>query len=55
MNPMQFRAVLDWYMCSDPWPDSDQNHQIITDWINQMSIDRGFAHWVEAYHDHGSE
>ena len=42
------RAILDWYMCSDPWPGGDQ--KIITEWLDEISKAKGYRDWVEAYH-----
>jgi len=53
MNDIQFRAVLDWFMCSDPWPVSGANpasHDIIHEWITAESKARGYPNWVEAFH-----
>jgi hypothetical protein len=53
MNNTQFRAVLDWRMCSDPFP-QDVPMVIIDDWIERESQDRGYASFAVAYSEHPS-
>jgi hypothetical protein len=50
MTQREFRAVLDWFMCSDPWPDGPETHAIVTDWLNNMATADGWDSWVDAYH-----
>ena len=51
MKKKQLRAVLDWYMCSDPWPvDDNGGHDVVTDWLNHECGLHGFDDWVDAYH-----
>lgn len=53
MNDETFRAVLDWFMCSDPWPvENDSGHNIVYAWLESESKERSFSGWVEAYHLH---
>lgn len=58
MEGTVFRALLDWMMCSDPWPvDSDGhggNQQVIEKWLDEESRKKGFTDWLEAYHNHGA-
>ena len=42
------RAILDWYMCSDPWPGGDQKE--VTEWLNHACRMAGYRDWVYAYH-----
>lgn len=49
MNSKQFRAVLDWRMCSDPWPGGDE--ETIEEWMNEMARAFGFENWIQAYHE----
>jgi hypothetical protein len=42
------RALLDWFMCSDPWPGGD--HEAVESWLNYVCRDMGFETWVDAYH-----
>jgi hypothetical protein len=53
MNDQEFRAILDWFMCSDPWPvpPGDENHEIVTNWLNNEAQVRGYDSWVVAYHE----
>jgi hypothetical protein len=51
MNDTEFRAVLDWFMISDPWDDIVP-HGVIEDWIERESNARGHQTWVDAYHNH---
>ncbi len=48
-----FREILDWFMCSDPWPDSNQSQKVIVDWLNKLSVVSGYENWVVAYHEYG--
>jgi len=57
MNPhkltdQEFRAMLDWYMCSDPWPvePEEGSQKIITALLNSEAFVRGYDTWVGAYH-----
>jgi hypothetical protein len=51
LNPREFRALLDWFMCSDPWPVADEpNHQLMTEWLDRLSKVCGYDGWVDAYH-----
>jgi hypothetical protein len=42
------RALLDWRMCSDPWPGGDMS--IVDDFLNSWCAMAGFSDWVDAYH-----
>ena len=44
----QLREVLEWRMCSDPWPGGDM--ATVDGWLDSMSQAFGFVHWVDAYH-----
>lgn len=50
MNNEEFRALLDWFMCSDPWPESVPR-TIVIDWITKECAQRGYDNWVVAYHE----
>jgi hypothetical protein len=52
MTQREFRAVLDWYMCSDPWPmpREDRSHEIVTAWLDRLAKADGWSDWVDAYH-----
>lgn len=47
----QFRAFLVLLMCSDPMPIEDNEHRLVKDMANDLSVKRGFKDWVEAYHE----
>ena len=42
------RAILDWWMCSDPWPGG--NHDSIAMWLNIQCRKQGYDNWVTAFH-----
>lgn len=59
----EFRALLDLFMASDPWPvtvpnetggtgrQTDlENHNAIQDCLDRNAKARGFDTWVDAYH-----
>lgn len=51
MDDREFRALLDWFMCSDPWPvDGGDSHDLMSNWLDRASKSRGYTDWVEAYH-----
>lgn len=49
MNESEFRALLDWRMCSDPFPEA-VNIQIVDDWIARICFERGYRDFPGAYH-----
>jgi hypothetical protein len=51
MNDREFRALLDWFMSSDPWPvDGGDSHELMTNWLDRAAKSRGYTGWVEAFH-----
>lgn len=48
LDPTRLRAVLDWRMCSDPWPGGDM--AAVDGWLNGASKMAGFDDWIDAYH-----
>lgn len=51
MTSIEFRALLNLFMCSDPWPTGrDSEHAILQDFLDRESDYRGYSDWVEAYH-----
>jgi hypothetical protein len=54
MNNTEFRALLDWRMCSDPFP-ADVPIGIIDDWIERECQQRGYQSFAVAYHEHPTE
>jgi hypothetical protein len=51
MNSLQFRALLDLFMVSDPWPLTDIQQDYIEELIEYEATQRGFETWVDAYHE----
>ena len=52
MTSEQFRALLNLWMCSDPWPTShpsDQKH--IEALLDEESEKRGYKDTIGAYHE----
>ena len=43
------RAILDWWMCSDPWPGGDQDG--IKKWLDVQCHRQGYDNWVTAFHE----
>ena len=50
MNDEEFRAFMGLLMCSDPYPDSQSNMDILKNYANRIAVDKGFSDWIEAYH-----
>jgi hypothetical protein len=50
MNNAEFRTVLDWWMCSDPFPEG-VNKQIVDDWLDREAKERGYTDLIGAYHE----
>jgi len=48
MKNVEFRALLDLFMCSDPYP--CEGHDTIETLLEIESMHRGFRSWVDAYH-----
>lgn len=44
----QLRAILEWRMCSDPWPGGDM--KAVDDWLGSVCQKAGYQDWVDAYH-----
>jgi hypothetical protein len=45
-----YKAVLDMFMCADPWPLSKKEHSDMLYYLNQKARDFGYNDWLEAYH-----
>lgn len=50
MNNTEFREVLNWWMSSDPMPEG-VNGEVINDWLERESRDRGYSSTVVAFHE----
>lgn len=48
VTAQQLRAILDWRMCSDPWPGGDMDS--VDDWLDGVCREGGYQNWVEAYY-----
>jgi hypothetical protein len=48
VEPSALRAILDWRMCSDPWPGGDMH--VVDEWLDAQSRDLGYSDWLDAYH-----
>lgn len=49
MNDEAFRALLDIFMCADPWP-SHAPQQPLEDFLNKEAKAHGYETWIDAYH-----
>jgi hypothetical protein len=56
ISDLAFRALLDWFMASDPWPLDDGNSRaVIFGFICAEASKRGYDDWIEAYHEFDPE
>lgn len=46
----QFRTFLDWWMVSDPWPDSVEV-EVVEELLEEESSERNFETITVAYHE----
>lgn len=46
-----YRALLDLYMVSDPWPLGEQENGAVFGFLTAEAQKRGFTDWLEAYHE----
>lgn len=51
MNDTEFRAILDWWMCSDPFRPVDAQ-VIVRDWLVREAGTRGYNGVIDAFHRH---
>ena len=55
MFDKEYRAFLDLFMCSDPWPvgveGGDDGHETLTKFADKQAKCRGYENWVVAYHE----
>lgn len=47
----EFRALLDLFMVSDPYPGSEANRCTVASMLNRVAAFHGYKDWVEAYHE----
>lgn len=53
MDSLEFRTVLDWWMCSDPWPEG-VSKEIVDSWLERHARECGYDGVVDAYHKHAA-
>jgi len=46
-----FRALLDLYMVSDPWPLEPGDNAVVFAFLCAEAQKRGYSAWTEAYHE----
>lgn len=46
----EFKAVLEWFMCSDPWPTTKKNYIMVKKLLNRVAEEFGYTDWVDALH-----
>ncbi len=51
MSNALFRALLDWFMVSDPWILDQESHNLIKSALDSESTQRGYYNWVVAFHE----
>lgn len=49
MNKVEYRALLDALMVSDPWP--DKCFEVLEAYANVMAVHLGYQDWIVAYHE----
>ena len=51
MSNKEFRAMLDLFMCSDPWPvEGGDSEAVLKAMLHKESVARGYKDWIGAYH-----
>ncbi len=50
MTDYEFRCFLDLMMCSDPWPLTQEQFDVLVKFADRESLKRGFPDWIGAYH-----
>jgi len=50
MTRIEFRAILNLLMCSDPWPAGVEDRLIIEPWADKQAQEFGFKDWIDAYY-----
>lgn len=50
MTRIEFRAILNLLMCSDPFPTALEDQLVITAWADKQAEEFGFTDWIDAYH-----
>jgi len=55
LSDKEFRALLDWWMVSDPWPIKADQATTVDELLSKEARARGFHSSVQAYHDFSVE
>lgn len=50
MNDKLFRTLLSLWMCSDPWPLTLEEQDVLEFALNEESVKRGYKDMIGAYH-----
>lgn len=50
MTNKEFRALLDLFMMSDPWPLTQAANDIVQGILDREAKARGLTDWIDAYH-----
>ena len=50
MSNEEFRAFLELFFVSDPWPLTEDLRKVIELKLNEEATYRGYNNWVAAYH-----
>lgn len=50
MEERLFRALLNLYMSSDPWPAGEWDQKHVLAGIEAESTRRGYSSWIDAFH-----
>lgn len=51
MDDRHFKAFLSLMMCSDPWPCSEEEHEMLIQLAENEAKQRGYDSWYVAYHE----
>lgn len=50
MDTNIFAILLNLFMCSDPWPTTDEEHDALESYLTSIAKSKGYSDWIEAYH-----
>ena len=53
MTDRLFKILLEWFMVSDPWILSTEDHEHVKDFLDWNARIRGHIDWIDAYHKLG--
>jgi hypothetical protein len=51
MNLNELKSLLNLFMCSDPWPTTAMEKNIIERLLDSYSKIYGYENWLDAYHN----